>query len=48
MSAKAPHAVFTAGSRQLSSTGPAKRSTAISKKMMKKMSMFIPWMVRIR
>jgi hypothetical protein len=37
-----------AGTRQFRSTGPANMRIAISKKMMKKINMFIPWMVRIR
>ena len=45
---KAIHPVFGAGTLQLSSTAEAKYRTAISKKMMKKISMFIPWMVSIR
>jgi hypothetical protein len=42
ISRKPSHESFGAAARLDSSTGPAKYSTAISKKMMKKMSMFMP------
>ncbi len=48
MSAKPSHDVFGAAFRALSSTVLAKISTAISKKMMKKISMLMPCTPRIR
>jgi hypothetical protein len=42
MRAKAVHASFGAGCRELRRTGPAKYRTAISKKIMKKISILRP------
>ena len=46
--AKASHPTFGAATLELRRTAEAKYSTAISKKMMKKMSMFMPWTVSQR
>ena len=48
MSANAIQPIRGAGTLQFSRTAEAKYSTAISKKMMKKMSMFMPCTVSMR